>query len=949
VHTTGLTVASWWGVRGLVSGLLTLLVWMPGAARAEPPSVSVSREHVTVTMTPRRGGLQIAADGVTVVKHSSLVVTRPPWAPHYYVGPTLEAIHGARVEESDDVRRITLTHVGQNDSFRATETTTLLPGGVVEQTFEGVLLEPDAKALVQWRIGALNPAILIGMPYEAVLADGERVQGRVPVVAKSSDRKESTLAEGFRELTFQSRIGSVKIEVDWPRKLVVYDYRKDRWAEPRDPYFWFGDLGSQFKTGEPMRYSVRYHLPRMDTDTKGQPLNASADIQRRPHAQTWPAEHPPRIVPKPKEVTWGPGHCDVTGWIAKLRAGESISSGADGTCAVFGKELLARFGEAVTATGTDSPPLRYAGLRQVEFVPGVYRIVVSPGGVSFIGADAETYRFAERTLMQMLTVTPDGRLVVPVAQIRDWPALRFRGVHLFTGGKGPALHQKLIRNVLGALKMNHLILECEYTEWDGYPQIHHPEYGMPKDDVRAILQTCREQQITVTPLLMTLGHCQWMFELGHFLDLAEDPEAKWAYCVTNPDTYEFIFTVLQETLDLFECGWLHIGHDEYTDRGRVPFRESSKPYTVEQLFVKDTLKLHGWLKERGVRTLMWGDMLLAKGEAPDACHAKSTESAAKLRDELPDDIIITDWHYAGTPPETFTSLSLFHEEGHETIAAVWYRPLNIVNFAKAAYDQNALGLLQTTWAGYSLDEESFARELHQYTAYVLAAEAAWNANEPPDPQTYAAGEIFLEQMGMTSLWPANRAGWTADLSEAYNASLAAKDAAGWFGLGPEHDLSKAPGGIVRLRGLQFQLGEPAGRSVLAFQSKLSTDDKRPTEVRIALGAKAAQMALLCTTDFAAQAGTPVAECRLHLADGSVHKQPIVYGEHVLAHTDLNAAANAPVVWTGQTPGGRRVGLRVLLIDNLKPTEVIEALTITSAGSEAGLLVLGLSGLEGKQR
>jgi hexosaminidase len=941
-------VASAAGLRGLFGGLLALLVLMPGVARAEPPSVSVSREHVVVTVTPRRGGLQIAAGGVTVLKRSSLVVTRPPWAPHYYVGPTHEAILGARVEETGDTRRITMTHIGQNDSFRATETITLLPGGVVEQVFEGKLLEPDAQALVQWRIGALNPAILIGMPYAAVLGDGERVQGRVPVVATSSDRKESTLAEGFREIDFQTRIGPVKIEVDSPQALVVYDYRKDRWAEPRDPYFWFGDLGSQFKTGEPMRYRVRYHLPRIKTGAKGQQLNLQVDIQRRPHVQTWPQEHPPRIVPQPKEATWGDGHCDVTAWIAKLRAGEAISAGDDATCAVFGKELLARFGDAVSATGANAPPLQYAGLVQDEIIPSEYRVHVSTDGVRLEGGNAETYRFAELTLMQMLTVTPDGRLVAPVAQIRDWPSLQFRGVHLFTGGKGPALHQKLIRNVLGALKMNHLILECEYTEWDAYPQIHHPEYGMPKDDVRAILKTCREQQITVTPLLMTLGHCQWMFELGHFLDLAEDPEAKWAYCVTNPDTYEFIFTVLQETLDLFECEWLHIGHDEYADRGRVPFRESSTPYTVEQLFVKDTLKLHGWLKERGVRTLMWGDMLLAKGEAPDACHAKSTESAAKLRDELPDDIIITDWHYAGTPPETFTSLSLFHEEGHETIAAVWYRPLNIVNFAKAAYDQNALGLLQTTWAGYSLDEESFARELHQYTAYVLAAEAAWNANEPPDPQTYAAGEIFLEQMGMTSLRPANRAGWTADLSAMYNASLTANDTDGWFGLGPEHDLSKAPGGNTRLRGLQFQLGEPAGGSVLAFQSKLSTDDKRPTEVRIALGAKAAQMALLCTTDFAAQPGTAVAECRLHLADGSVHKQPIVYGEHVLAHTDLNAAANAPVVWTGQTPSGQRVALRVLLIDNPKPNERIEALTITSAGSEAGLLVLGVSGLEGEQ-
>ena len=64
---------------------------------------------------------------------------------------------------------------------------------------------------------------------------------------------------------------------------------------------------------------------------------------------------------------------------------------------------------------------------------------------------------------------------------------------------------------------------------------------------------------------------------------------------------------------------------------RFPHRESSKPYTVEHLFTMDTLRHWEWFKDRGIKVMMWGDMLLGKGEGPDACHAASTESAAELR------------------------------------------------------------------------------------------------------------------------------------------------------------------------------------------------------------------------------------------------------------------------------------------------------------------------------
>jgi len=580
-----------------------------------------------------------------------------------------------------------------------------------------------------------------------------------------------------------------------------------------------------------------------------------------------------------------------------------------------------------------------------------------------------------QTLRQLTARTSADEVLIRAAEIRDWPSLSFRGVHLFTGGQGPALHEKLIRNVIAALKMNHIVLESEYVKWDSHPEIHHPEYGMSKDDVRKILATCRELGVEVSPLVMSLGHCQWMFEHNQNLELAEDPDAKWTYCVTNPKTYEFIYQIYDEAVELFQPKYFHIGHDEFTHRGRVPFREESRKYTHEQLLVMDTQRHHAWFKERGIRLMMWGDMLLGPDEAPDAGHAVSRETAAKQRGELPKDIVIADWHYVDTDPAKYTSLGTFRDEGFTTIAAGWWRPGNIVHLARAAYEAKSLGYLQTTWAGYSLDPARFEKEINQYAMYVLAAEAAWNADAPPDPASFPAGAYFLDLMGLSTLKPGNRAGWTADLGVACNYPLVAADASGWFELGPEHDLSAVPRGLVQFKGVMFRMGDPnqpTAPAAIVLRSKLART--MPPGVEIVLGAKAAdqdparhsgadqpatcvagsvehakaaQLVILHGTNFPCAAGAKVAQYQIEYEGGETVALDLVYGRNVLAYGDLTASAQAPIVWSGKTAGGEPVALRALVWDNPRPEKPIRALVARSADATGALLILAVTGLDGE--
>lgn len=930
----------------LVAAVLVAAEQSGRAAETGSPRHVLSSGAVRVTVEPRRFGMRIELDGIPFSRGSELVVTTPPWTPHFYVGPTLEAVAGARLETTADGTRLRIEHRGE-DAFVGEETLVLSADGrTLEQTFEGRFLR-DGEALIQWRMAAIDAALLSGRTYTAsssATASGKRQ--RVPVSPQPEGSEKATLAKGFRSLRIDSRIGPIEIEVESPQPLVFNDARASKWVSPDEAYFWFGELGTRVGRDHPVRYRVTYRFPALEAEAApALRATARAGVMRVGEAQTTQWPDAPRLVPRPKEVTWREGEAVIPDLSQLQIEAPDGHVAADALRASWRERAAA---SAAAPRDVPAPAPRVRLLLDAAAAGGRaegYALDVSPAAIVARAADEAGLLHAVRSLRQMTRVAGDGTLRVRCGQVVDWPSLRFRGVHLFTGGRGPELHLRLVRDVLGALKMNHLVLECEYIRWDSHPEIHHPRYGMPKDDVRGILEACRRERIEVTPLINTLGHCQWIFETGHHADLAEDPQAKFAYCVTNPATYDFIFPIFEEALALFRPRFVHIGHDEFADRGRVPYRPESRKFTIEELLMKDTLKLHGWLKERGVRVMMWGDMLLAKGEAPDACNAKSVESAHRLREQLPDDVLITDWHYAGVPAREFTSLRTFAEAGHEVVAATWNRPVNIVEFARAAFDAGILGLLQTTWAGYSLDEASFASELHQYAAYVLAADAAWNADRPPPADVAEPSWRFLDLMGLSTLKAGNAPGWLAELGDAFNVARAASDARGWFGFGPGSDLSALPAGDVWLGGVRFRVAEGRKPSVIALHGKLAGDLKLPSEVSIELsGASCTRLLILQATNFRGAAGAKVGDYELELEDGSKRSIELRYGRNIVAYDDLTAVPDAPVVWHGRTSSGARVALRVLVWTLDEGSRPIRRLTLRSANAGPSVLVFAVTGL-----
>lgn len=126
-----------------------------------------------------------------------------------------------------------------------------------------------------------------------------------------------------------------------------------------------------------------------------------------------------------------------------------------------------------------------------------------------------------------------------------------------------------------------------------------------------------------------------------------------------------------------------------------------------ELFLQDVLRIHSYLKQLGVETWMWGDMLIAGEEVPKM-QAKHWGGDAQgygkaLRVKIPKDIVICNWRYFDEQAD-FPSIDIFKQEGFRVLGATWNNSNTIRNFSKYAFEHGADGMIATTWS-FSTEEE----------------------------------------------------------------------------------------------------------------------------------------------------------------------------------------------------------------------------------------------------
>ncbi len=918
-----------------------------------------------------RNGVSLEVFGIPVIKSNTLYVMSPQWSKRYYgFTDQDDIIETAETKKSDKSVTIVLHHRLSGDyecPFEGTQTFTLTQNNTFTSELSFTFSE-DVPAIVEWCVGKINPAPIIGKPYTAK-DDDTTTRGIIPLTAKSPGVAESTVARGFSHVSIDSRMGEITIRSKPSQDLIFFDYRKNKWAQSDNPYFWLGFLDHPITSGKQYNLNISISFPeKIKLSYKaGKKKEHAPGIIPVEDARI-PDTGKDYIIPAPKECEYTDTKIPLSSRTT-IYTGKNPGKGIEKAVAFLLEDMRELYKIEPTIIRVEAPEdfpggsaiilgekPRYARPAEhckkagvaIPSHPEGYSITMDNGAV-YIAAEQERGIFYGITTLLQLVAFEGNNIYFTGANIRDFPALDFRGVHCLSGkGAGDEI-AKAIRNLMARFKLNSIVWECEYIIWDSHPEIEHPEYGMKKSEARKVVEAADQNMLELIPLIQSLGHSEWIFTNDQNLDIVEDPQTPYAYSPTNPDTYKFIFSVYQEALNFFNPKIFHIGHDEVTLKGRFPYRSKKSGKTATELIMMDTLKLHEWFAERGVRIMLWGDMFLWEDEGYDACLAPSKQDAVTRREQLPRDVIIADWHYAAQKPGKYTTLKLFKDEGFEAVGAAWYNPNNIRNLAKACVLYDAKGFLQTTWAGFNFKIDDNEEAWHQYWAYILAAHHSWTGeNTEPEDLPFTAERVFMDVWFEKKPLLEKREGFMVDLTPYVNRRLD-DDAkgSGWVGYGSGNDMSAFPTGNIFLEGTQFHIAkDEKGNAAVMLAGLMNPDDEFPREVVIRMKPqKAHELHFLLTTGFGTTTGKKVGSIEMTYEDSSNSSEPLIYGKNIFTYTERRTSRQTQIVWRGDTKSHKRIYMWDCEVPNPEPDRKIKSISIRSELTEAAPILLAITGVE----
>ena len=267
-----------------------------------------------------------------------------------------------------------------------------------------------------------------------------------------------------------------------------------------------------------------------------------------------------------------------------------------------------------------------------------YSLVITSGGIIATCGSEKTAQYASVTLSQMLMQCGDK---LPLVNITDKPRYDYRGFMLDVGRFYYTLEEiKQFIDIMCLHKLN--VFHWHITEDQGwrieikrYPKLTEKGQSrsatnfIPKsesgfytqDEVREIVQYCHDRNITVIPEIDMPGHMVAAIacypELSCFernLPVATHFGVKHdVLCVGKESSYEFIYNVLDEVLDMFPDECIHLGGDEVF-KGRWEKCEHCCK-VKDELGLKDfdELQAHfmnvinAYVKSKGRRCMMWNE------------------------------------------------------------------------------------------------------------------------------------------------------------------------------------------------------------------------------------------------------------------------------------------------------------------------------------------------------
>ena len=359
---------------------------------------------------------------------------------------------------------------------------------------------------------------------------------------------------------------------------------------------------------------------------------------------------------------------------------------ADGAAAgeILAEKFLELTGTQLTAKETGEFCFRF----DKEIPVNGYKLTVSRENITIAASDLRGFVMGAERFVELMDADS-----VPVCTVEDAPFMPMRGVHLMMPSVAEMPYVKrVIKYILSPGGYNFIILEMAgCMRFDSHPEIAerfmeavqkgrsgewprlpHASVGdstvLEKDEVREFLAYIRRFGIEPIPEIQSLGHVEFL-TLAH-PEIAERPAVEQktqdvdtrltdkigsefyasSYCPSNPKSYEILFDLIDELVEVFQPKeYVHMGHDEVVRLGICPICSQKDP---AELFAQDVNKIHDYLAKKGLKMMIWSDML-----QPLEYYTKGSAPAI---DKIPKDIVMLDFIWYFHLKEDIETLLLDH-------------------------------------------------------------------------------------------------------------------------------------------------------------------------------------------------------------------------------------------------------------------------------------------------
>ena len=384
-----------------------------------------------------------------------------------------------------------------------------------------------------------------------------------------------------------------------------------------------------------------------------------------------------------------------------------------------------------------------------------YILILAKNAFVYAKSEAGFLR-ALSTLMQLSDAGELSELL-----IYDYPASPERGYRVYMPGRKTMGDFLEMIDFLVYYKFNAVILEVGGAmEYERHPKINekweefcedvgrysgrtneiqrgyawnknsiHYENGdasyITKDECRELSRYCRARGIEIIPECPSLSHSDYICHAyPEVAELSIDPYPD-TYCPSNPRSYEILFDVLDEVIEVFMPRRINIGHDEYY---LCALCDRCKGKDPVDLYVGDVKKIKDYLDGKGVGVLMWGDKLIKarnhKGHKFGAWYDEnekhpeySIPNMTACVDKFPKGITYLHWYWVfGTHLD-----DEYHARNYPAVFGN-FEPFECEDF-RTRIKRGMRGAFVSNWG--SSEPEYMQRNL-QYFNLVASAYALWS-------------------------------------------------------------------------------------------------------------------------------------------------------------------------------------------------------------------------------